>query len=73
MKIHNKLRPFIFTIIGLLPMAILLICFLFIPSGADLTSEKGDYYLGKIAINFIELGLFIDLVRFFISKMNTKK
>jgi hypothetical protein len=66
MKIHKKLKPFIFTIAGLLPMVIFLSCFIFIPEGADLTTLQGDYYLGKLTINFIELGVFIDVVRLII-------
>lgn len=69
MKIHNKLKPFVFTIIGVLPMVVMLICFLIIPSGSDLISEKGDYLLGKLSINFIELGVFIDVIRFIIRKL----
>lgn len=73
MRNIKKLTPFLFTLIGLLPMAIFLICFLFIPYGADLTTAQGDYYLGKLTASFIQVGILIDAVRFWFRRCKSNK
>ncbi len=72
MKIPKYLQPFLFTLLGVLPAVILFIAFLFISSGADLTTSQGDYILGKLSVNFIELGILVDIMRFCFHKIKSK-
>lgn len=72
MKNFRRIKPFIFTVVGSLPALVFFSCFLFIPYGADLTTAQGDYYLGKMSANFIQLGALIDVVRFCLRRHKSK-
>lgn len=69
----KKLKPFMFTLIGFLPAVIFFGSFLFLPSGADLISPQGDYYLGQLSTNCLMLGIFIDLMIYIIKKKKEKR